>query len=32
MDKEFDEKVRSNKFINLLDKYINSSLVLFKDT
>jgi hypothetical protein len=32
MDKEFDEKVRSNKFINLLYKYINSSLVLFKDT
>jgi polyhydroxyalkanoate synthase subunit PhaC len=31
MDKEFDEKLRSDNFINILDKYVNSSLDLFND-
>ena len=29
MDREFDEKLRSDGFINLLSKYVNSSLDLF---
>jgi len=29
--REFDEKLRSDTFLNLLDKYVNSSLDLFND-
>lgn len=31
MDSEFDKKLRSDNFVNLLDNYLNSSLALFKD-
>ena len=31
MNREFDEKLRSDNFLNLLDKYINSSLGLFNN-
>ena len=31
MNREFDKKLRSDYFVNLLDKYINSSLELFND-
>jgi polyhydroxyalkanoate synthase subunit PhaC len=31
MDKDFDEKLRSDNFLNLLDKYIDSSLDLFNN-
>jgi hypothetical protein len=29
MDKEFDERLKSDNFVNLLDNYVNSSLDLF---
>ena len=32
MDKDFDEKLRSDNFLNLLDKYIDNSLDLFNNT
>ena len=31
MDREFEEELRSNNFMNLLDKYVNSSLNLYND-
>ena len=31
MDIEFEEKLRSSDFMNLLDKYVNSSLNLYND-
>ncbi|MGI9011059.1 MAG: alpha/beta fold hydrolase [Nitrososphaeraceae archaeon] len=31
MDREFEEKLRSNNFINLLTRYVNSSLDLYHD-
>ena len=31
MDREFEEKLRSDNFINLLTKYVNSSLDLYHD-
>ena len=31
MDREFEEKLRSDNFINLLTKYVNSSLNLYHD-
>ena len=31
MDREFEEKLRSSNFMNLLDKYVNSSLNLYND-
>ena len=31
VEREFDKKLRSDTFVNLLDKYVNSSLELFDD-
>jgi poly[(R)-3-hydroxyalkanoate] polymerase subunit PhaC len=31
VEREFDKKLRSDNFVNLLDKYVNSSLELFDD-
>ncbi len=31
VDREFDKKLRSDNFVNLLDKYVNSSLDLFNE-
>ena len=31
LEREFDKKLRSDNFVNLLDKYINSNLDLFDD-